>query len=154
MSTPRDPIIDNLEAQAGEILSLLQARTAKRPLIIEFSGSPKSGKTTAIGVLSLFLRRNGFRVEVFTERASISPIADKKGHPDFNVWVSCASLQGMIESAEKNIDLFILDRGIFDALVWNTLLARTGKITAQEADTIADFFTLDRWTRLVDLVCI
>ncbi len=103
-----DAIIDKLEEQASDILKLLKARTAKRPLVIEFSGSPKSGKTTAINVLSLFLRRNGFRVEVFTERASVSPIGNKKGHPDFNVWVSCASLQGMIESAEKSIDLFIL----------------------------------------------
>lgn len=153
MQNPGDPIINSLEAQAGKILRLLQARTAKRPLIIEFSGSPKSGKTTAIGVLSLFFRRNNFRVETFTERASISPIA-KKGHPDFNVWVSCASLQGLIESSEKDIDLFILDRGIFDALVWNRLFARTGKFTAQEAETIEAFFVMDRWTRLVDLVCV
>ncbi|MBZ5568806.1 MAG: hypothetical protein LAN64_13265 [Acidobacteriia bacterium] len=60
----------------------------------------------------------------------------------------------MIESVEKNIDLFMLDRGIFDALVWNTLLASTGKITSDEADKMAAFFTLDRWTRLIDLVCV
>ena len=154
MSNPRDPIIDSLEAQAGEILRLLDARTVKRPIVIEFSGSPKAGKTTAIGVLSLFFRRNGFRVETFTERASIAPIPNKKGHPDFNVWVSCASLQGLIESLDKNLDLFILDRGIFDAVVWNNLLARTGKITPQEAAIMEAFFTMERWTRLVDLVCV
>ena len=154
MLKPGDPIIDSLEAQAAEILRLLRARTARRPLIIEFSGSPKSGKTTVIGVLSLFFRRNNFRVETFTERASISPIANRKGHPDFNVWVSCASLQGLIESVEKDIDLLILDRGLFDALVWNRLLARTGRITPQEAETIEAFFAMDRWTRMVDLVCV
>jgi len=148
------PGIAELEERAAGIRRLLDARTAKRPLIIEFSGSPKSGKTTAINVLSLFFRRNDFKVETFTERASISPVASKKGHPDFNVWVSCASLQGIIESVEKNIDLFILDRGIFDALVWNTLLARTGKISQNEAESIGTFFTLDRWIRLIDLVCI
>jgi predicted NUDIX family phosphoesterase len=154
MPNPEDSITDSLEAQAGEILRLLRARTAKRPLIIEFSGSPKSGKTTVIGVLSLFFRRNNFRVETFTERASISPIANRKGHPDFNVWVSCASLQGLIESMEKDIDLLILDRGLFDALAWNRLLARTGQITPQEAETIEAFFAMDRWTRMVDLVCV
>jgi predicted NUDIX family phosphoesterase len=154
MLNPRDPIIDGLEAQAGEILRLLRARTTRRPLIIEFSGSPKSGKTTAIGALSLFFHRNNFRVETFTEPASISPIANRKGHPDFNVWVSCASLQGLIESVGKDLDLFIFDRGLFDALVWNRLLARTGKVTAQEAETIEAFFMMDRWARLVDLVCV
>jgi len=154
MPNPGDPIIDDLEAQAGEILRLLQARTGSSPLVIEFSGSPKSGKTTAIDVLSLFFRRNNFRVKTFTERASISPIATRKGHLDFNVWVSCASLQGLIESIEKDIDLFILDRGLFDALVWNRMLERTGKITGQEAGTIEAFFAMDRWTRLVDVVCV
>jgi len=154
MPSPNDPIIDNLEAQAAEVLRLLRGRTTKQPLIIEFSGSPKSGKTTAIGVLSLFFRRNNFRVETFTERASISPIANRKGHADFNVWVSCASLQGLIESMEKDIDLFIVDRGLFDALVWNRQLARTGQITHQEADKIEAFFAMDRWTRMVDLVCV
>jgi predicted NUDIX family phosphoesterase len=149
-----DTVLQKLEQNANDIRKLLDARTAKRPLIIEFSGSPKSGKTTAINVLTLFFRRNGFRVETFAERASVSPIVGKKGHPDFNIWVTCASLLGMIESVEKSVDLFILDRGIFDGLVWNTLLARTGKITQEEADKIAAFFTLDRWTRLIDLVCI
>jgi thymidylate kinase len=135
-------------------MRLLRARAAKRPLIIEFSGSPKSGKTTVIGVLSLFFRRNNFRVETFTERASISPIANRKGQPDFNVWVSCASLQGLIESVEKDIDLLILDRGLFDALVWNRLLARIGQSTPQEAETIELFFAMERWTCMVDLVCV
>jgi hypothetical protein len=154
MLNPGELIIDSLEAQALEILRLVRSRIAKKPLIIEFSGSPKSGKTTVISVLSLFFRRNDFRVETFTERASISPIANRKGHPDFNVWVSCASLQGLIESMEKDIDLLILDRGLFDALVWNRLLARTGRITQQEAETIEGFFAMERWTRMVDLVCV
>jgi predicted NUDIX family phosphoesterase len=153
MPDARDRIIDRLETQAGEILRLLRARTAKRPVIIEFSGSPKAGKTTAIGVLALFFRRNHFRVEVFTERAAISPISNRKGYPDFNVWVSCASLQGLLESREKNIDLFILDRGVFDALIWNRMLSRTGKLSAQEAKTIEDFFAMEKWAHLVDLVC-
>jgi hypothetical protein len=52
---------------------------------MEFSGSPKAGKTRCLSVLDLFLKRNGIKIEVYTERASI--------------------------------DVFILDRGIFDALV-------------------------------------
>ena len=67
-------------------------------------------------MLELFLKRNGVKVEVFTERASVAPIKSK-GHLNFNVWVSCASLQGMLEALYRDIDVFILDRGVFDALV-------------------------------------
>src|SRR5579862_7896302 len=113
--------IRNLESRAEQIKTLLEGARAPRPLIIEFSGLPKSGKTSTISILQLFLKRNGIKAEVYTERASLSPIK-KKMHLDFNVWVSCASLEGMLEALHKDIDVFILDRGIFDALVWNEWL--------------------------------
>ncbi len=111
-----DSEVANLEKQVEELKLLMGQQPAKRPLIIEFSGSPKAGKTRSISVLELFLKRNGIKVEVFTERASVSPIKSK-GHLNFNVWVSCASLQGMLEALYRDIDIFILDRSIFDALV-------------------------------------
>lgn len=144
-------IVKALEAKAERLRTLLAVRPAKRPLIIEFSGSPKAGKTRSISVIELFLKRNGFRVEVYTERASISPIKSK-GHLNFNVWVSCASLQGMLESLYKDIDIFILDRGIFDALVWNEWLEMTGKITGEEAGQVEQFFTMGRWADVVDVI--
>ena len=143
--------IGELEARAEKLRVLLEKRPARRPLIIEFSGAPKAGKTRSISVLELFLKRNGIKVEVFTERASIAPIKSK-GHLNFNVWVSCASLQGMLEALYRDIDVFILDRGILDALVWNDWLERTGKITNAEATQVEQFFTMTRWTDLVDIV--
>src|SRR5882757_1612703 len=140
-----------LEATAAKLRQLIETRGTKRPLIIEFSGAPKSGKTRSINVLELFLKRNGINVEVFTERASISPIKSK-GHLNFNVWVSCAILQGMLEALYRDIDVFILDRGIFDALVWNEWLETTGKISSEEAKQTAQFFTMERWTGLIDIV--
>lgn len=144
-------LIAELEGRAVKLKKLLESRSARRPLIMEFSGAPKAGKTRSISVLELFLRRNGIKVEVFTERASIAPIKSK-GHLNFNVWVSCASLQGMLEALYRDADVFILDRGVFDALVWNEWLEMTGKITGEEAKQVADFFTMDRWTDLLDLV--
>jgi predicted NUDIX family phosphoesterase/thymidylate kinase len=140
-----------LETRAEKLKDLLEQRSAKRPLIIEFSGAPKAGKTRSINGLELFLKRNGIKVEVFTERASIAPIKSK-GHLNFNVWVSCASLQGMLEALYRDLDVFILDRGVFDALVWNEWLEMTGKITGEEARQVAEFFTMKRWTELIDLI--
>lgn len=148
-----DSVVEALEKEAGRLVKLLNSREAKRPLIMEFSGTPKSGKTMAISVLRLFMRRNGIRVEAFTERASVAPLK-AKGHIDFNVWVSCASLQGMLEALDKEIDIFILDRGIFDALVWNHWLDMTGKIRKEEALAVSSFFTMSRWMNLIDLVCV
>lgn len=58
----------------------------------------------------------------------------------------------MLEAQYKDIDVFILDRGVFDALVWNEWLEMTGKITHDEAQHVEQFFTMARWTDLVDAV--
>lgn len=147
--------ITALEGMAATTLELLEKREAGRPLVIEFSGSPKAGKTTAIQVLSLFLRRNGIRVSNLIERASVSPVR-VKGHLHNNVWVSCASLQGLLESVYRSEEhhIFILDRGIFDGLVWNTWLHLAGRISTDESRRFADFFLMSRWTDLIDLVCV
>lgn len=66
--------------------------------------------------------------------------------------MSCASLQGTLESLYKDIDVFILDRGVFDALVWNHWLELAGKVTHEEALQVEQYFTMSRWTNLIDIV--
>jgi hypothetical protein len=58
----------------------------------------------------------------------------------------------MLESLYKDIDVFILDRGVFDALVWNRWLELAGKVTREEAIQVEQFFTMSRWTTLIDIV--
>jgi hypothetical protein len=47
--------IKGLESRAAQLRDLLEKRSAKRPLIIEFSGAPKAGKTRSISGLELFV---------------------------------------------------------------------------------------------------
>ena len=78
----------------------LQARTeraaqlftekARKPLVVEFAGVPKAGKTTTLSHVQTFLKRCGFRTDVVVERASVCPIQDKK-HANFNVWTACTT---------------------------------------------------------------
>ena len=58
----------------------------------------------------------------------------------------------MLESLYKDIDVFVLDRGVFDALVWNEWLEMAGKITHEEALQVGQFFTMKRWTDLIDII--
>ena len=95
MTTERQEVIKMLQDLAKEVLLLKESHRQKRPIVIEFSGSPKSGKTSCINSLELFLKRNGFRVEIIQERASVCPVADKRS-PMFNIWTACTSIAGMI----------------------------------------------------------
>ncbi|MFR2166308.1 MAG: hypothetical protein ACLS5W_00110 [Coprococcus sp.] len=120
MVTERAKLIKELQKLAEEVLALKQEHRQKRPIVIEFSGSPKAGKTSCINSLELFLKRNGFTVNIVQERASVCPVSDKQS-PMFNLWTACMSLAGLIgtlENKKNQVDVLILDRGIFDALCW------------------------------------
>lgn len=123
--------IEELKILAQKVKKLKQdGFRQKRPIVIEFSGSPKSGKTSCINSLDFFLKRHGFHVYVVQERASVCPVSNKQS-PMFNIWTSCMSLANMIgklENENYSDDVLILDRGIFDALCWFQWLYNTKKM--------------------------
>jgi predicted NUDIX family phosphoesterase len=143
-------LIAKFERMAHRVLELADQK--RRPFFVEFAGSPKSGKTTALNALQLFLKRNGVNTRVYQERASVAPLSNK-GTAAFNIWVTCATLSGMIEALEdEKLDVLILDRGLFDGLVWIDWQERTRRLTPSEADTFRKFVLTPRWWGLVDIL--
>lgn len=143
-----------LERKAAEVLSLKRDARPKRPFIIEFCGSPKSGKTQAATSLTIFLKRNGFNVRVLTERASVSPVSDKR-NPFFNIWTGASVLTGLIPYLSEpvtDVDVVIADRGIFDTLCWFTWLEQNGALPEDEASDLENFFSTKRFRQATDLI--
>ncbi len=142
--------IEKLEDQIAAIRPLIAEK--RRPLFLEFSGTPKSGKTTTLSAVHQFLKRNGVTVKTFQERASVAPLLDK-GTAAFNTWVTGATLNGMIEALEdEKLDVMILDRGLFDGLVWTDWQEKTHRLSSSEADTFRRFILTPRWRDLVDAI--
>lgn len=156
----RQENIDKLESLAQEVLKLKNLHRQRRPIIIEFCGSPKAGKTSSITALNIFLKRNGFKTTILTERASICPISDKES-PVFNVWTCSATINEINEkmdeantASEGNLDIILCDRGIFDALCWFRWLKSRDKMSEEEYDVLTQFAMLNRWQKNIDLVYI
>lgn len=146
----------DLELQATRVLDKIplgteMVRLGPRPLFIEFCGTPKSGKTTCSGALTHFLKRNGFGALTLTERAGVCPLR-RKTHMSFNVWTACASLTQMLEALDRDHEIVVLDRGIFDALCWFNFMEMIGRLTAAEKAAIFSFLLMDRWRHLIDIV--
>lgn len=141
---------------ATRILQLKRQLRPTRPLIIEFCGSPKSGKSSAITSLGTFLKRNGFRVRVVKEYAADSPIEDKANWL-FNVWTACSTIRHVatyIARPATDVDVVLLDRGIFDALCWLRWLSATNRIDEPTRSGVANFLRLERFRSAIDLVFI
>ena len=102
--------------------------------------------------LSLFLRRNHIPTAVLSERASTCPVKNKL-HPDFNLWtanMTLAQLTALKQSSENFV--ILIDRGIYDSLIWMNLLNNFGKLNAEELREIEAYFLLDRFKKSIDLV--
>ena len=126
---------------------------ARKPIVIEFAGVPKAGKTSTLGQIQKFLKRCGFRVEVVVERASVCPIRDKK-HANFNVWTATTTLAQILEKTQtpsglEDPHVLILDRGLFDALIWLTVMERLARIRPADRAVIERFLLLNDWRRRI-----
>lgn len=128
----------------------------RKPIVIEFAGVPKAGKSSTISQVQAFLKRCGFRIEVVVERASVCPIRDKK-HFNFNVWTACTTLTQVLEKTQitsrgDDPQILILDRGLFDAICWMTLMERLARIRHADRELIEKFLLIEDWSKRISSV--
>ncbi|MBJ7502001.1 MAG: hypothetical protein JHC57_19770 [Sphingopyxis sp.] len=148
--------IKRLESLAQALLAEKRSYRARRPIVIEFCGTPKAGKSSCIGSLVIFLKRNGFKVKVLTERASVCPISNKFD-PNFNVWTGCsalAELMHILSNESKMYDVIIMDRGVFDAVCWFHWQKSRNYLDENHYNVFRDFFFAERWSARIDIVYI
>jgi predicted NUDIX family phosphoesterase/thymidylate kinase len=140
--------IQELKARAEGLVGTVKSQ-ARRAYVLEITGTPKAGKTSAIGMVESFFKTCGYRVQVLRERAELCPLP-MKGHFFFNAWTTCTLIAEVLEHADRDHDLILLDRGFFDALVWLERQRAQGQVDDEEAKTFEAFALLDRWRSLVD----
>lgn len=144
-----------LRQRAESVLSVINTSPVGRPIIIEFSGTPKSGKSTCIDIVSHFFRRLRYRVLSPSEGASRRTPYHLRGDlVAFNTWSASYALTHILESLYDPHDyqLVILDRGLFDALAWFQLLVSRGQINQETCDQVHNFFLIDKWRSIIDEV--
>lgn len=146
--------IEELESLASKIRELKESVIPRRPIVIEFCGSPKSGKTTCINALAMFLRRNNIKTIVLTERGAVSPIRNKFD-PNFNIWAGCSTLMQfseIIANHSKYYDVIIMDRGFFDAISWFHWQKKLSKLNQNHYDRFVKFFLSPKWINKLTLL--
>lgn len=155
------PLKEDLKPDDGDLERLEQRATTVReahrgmdcdPIVIEFAGSPKSGKSTTIDVISHFFKRMDFKVRAPTEGASKrTPYHLKRNLVAFNCFTLNYAISELLD-AYYNVeqpDLIILDRGPVDSLAWLRHLHEDGKLQVDELDTLRSFALLPLWRDLM-----
>lgn len=108
----------------------------RKPLIIEFTGTPNSGKTTLIKFLHDLLLSKGYHVEIKQEDAEIVPKCIPKKTWPRNVWITYGQLQSLIEAQYSEADIILLDRGFYDSKFWAEFLRIQDVCTEEESNAL------------------
>ncbi|MFB6225833.1 MAG: hypothetical protein ABEJ02_00600 [Candidatus Paceibacteria bacterium] len=101
--------------------------------VIEFLGMPKNGKTTIWDKLKKKLKREGYEVGEIYEAAQVNCL-DKNDSFEYHTWNINTMLSELLERVDKKsyFDFVLLDRGIYDSLVFTRALHEAGKITKNQ----------------------
>jgi thymidylate kinase len=147
---PDEGQLEQIAARAKGILPQLLEDDG--PLVVEFAGSPKAGKSTSIDILAHFFKRMGFKVWAPTEGASKrTPYHLRRDLVAFNTWTLNYAVSELLV-AYHNVDrphLVVLDRGPYDSLAWMGLLKDREELKEDEFSVFKRFATLPRWADLI-----
>lgn len=132
----RDTIFNNstyynklkmLHAQKIELQRLKALCTLSKPFVIEFSGTPRTGKTTTINNLYDFFKKGGFKVSLIEEfttskyyKEQLKEKFDQMNLGDGNIAI-IEEVHKQLSNALNNSqqDIILIDRSINDRQIWN-----------------------------------
>lgn len=125
-----------------ENLGYIRANLDKldEPIIIEFTGTPKSGKTTLVTHLQDIFSRCGIPVDKKRETAEYNPIQDKTIE-EYNLWMIMELMKNTSEDlASKEPKIIIYDRGVLDRIPWIRTSVEDGSFPKEDVGAIEGLY--------------
>lgn len=118
--------LKKLHARKVEIQRLKELSSLSKPFVIEFSGTPRTGKTTTINNLYDFFKKGGFKVTLIEEfttskyyKEVFLPQYKTASMLELNIAI-IKEITKQLESAIKlDTDIILIDRSINDRQIWN-----------------------------------
>lgn len=105
--------------------------------VVEFLGSPESGKTTTIKNILPRLTRKGFSVKYNRESAELLPDNIPKSTLQSQLWMQLHTISTLVDSLKRNENNIILvDRGISDTILWNNIFVERNQLTFNQSEKI------------------
>ena len=118
--------LKQLHAQKVELQKLKALCSLSKPFVIEFSGTPRTGKTTTIYNLYDFFKKGGFNTTII-EEFTTSKYYKEVFKPKYKDITSAESNIKILEEVTKELqdtlnsdkDIILIDRSINDRQIWN-----------------------------------
>lgn len=127
--------LKRLHAQKLELQRLKNLCTLSKPFVIEFSGTPRTGKTTTINNLYDFFKKGGFSttiIEEFTTSKYYKEVFKKKyqdvSSTESNMGILEEVTKQLKEAINSNKEIILIDRSINDRQIWNYRRYKKGQM--------------------------
>ncbi len=133
-----------------EIYKMLKVLNHTVQYVIEFTGTPRTGKTSLINNLNDFFKKKGFVVDTIEEfttskkyKNEIYPLLKDKHKNIINTEIPKYVLAELNEALKNNNDVIIIDRSLFDRLILvNRLNMKKGMIDSEYNDYLKVYIPL------------
>lgn len=103
-----------------------------KPFMVEFSGTPEAGKSTAIALLVKMLEDKGYRTMILKESAGVLPNEFEKGTFEGNLWMHLITQAGILKAEHADVDIVLIDRGIVDSKFYAWKYFKEKKCSAKQ----------------------
>jgi len=118
--------LKQLHAQKIELQRLKSLVSLPKPFVIEFSGTPRTGKTTTINNLYDFFKKGGFDVSLIEEfttsetyKEKFKSKLDKMSLGDSNIAIIEEVYRQLQNAISSGKEIILIDRSINDRQMWN-----------------------------------
>lgn len=106
-----------------------------KPFVIEFTGTPRTGKTTIINNLFDYFKKGGFNIKLIEEFTTSKHYKEelknkwkKLDTGERNLLILEEIYKTLTDAIKENYDIILIDRGLYDRQIWNLLRYQTGDI--------------------------
>ena len=137
-----------LHYRKQEIYKMISVLDKNKPYVIEFTGTPRTGKTTLMNNLYDFFKKGGFTTSALEEfttsqryKKEIYPRLKNEYKSVINTEIPKYVLENLNMAIDKNNDIILIDRSLFDRMIWMDRLYNKNGVTEREYNDYIDKYT-------------
>lgn len=152
--------LKKLHAQKVELERLRNLCKLTKPFVIEFSGTPRTGKTTTINNLYDFFKKGGFDITIIEEFTTSKYYKEEfkqkysdLSSSDFNIAILKEVTKQLKDIINSDREIILIDRSINDRQIWNYRRYKKGDIDLKTYEELRDKYSLIS-KKLIDFLVI
>lgn len=137
-----------LHYRKQEVYKMISVLDKNKPYVIEFTGTPRTGKTTLMNNLYDFFKKGGFTTSTLEEfttsqryKKEIYPRLKNEYKSVINTEIPKYALENLNMAIDKNNDIILIDRSLFDRMIWMDRLYIKNGVTEREYNDYIDKYT-------------